>query len=216
MIDQAEDAEAQQQEQDEGTPPEDTAAESAAPEDVLPEGEASDGDASTAPRTPWWRRYALPTIAALVLVAGSFLWWQAAHDDQLQLAETRDQVLIEATQNIETMNTLDYRDVDAGLASWMAVTTGTLNDQLSQVGKDEKQLLADQKKISTGKVIDSAVFALDDDTATVVASVEVTVKDDTKPDAEPSVKRNRFTADLVNVKGDWLLESLEQVAVNIS
>ncbi|KAA1423931.1 hypothetical protein FE697_010295 [Mumia zhuanghuii] len=168
------------------------------------------------PRTPRWRRYALPAVAAVVLVVGVFLWWRAATDEQVSLAQTRDEVLIAATQNIETMNTLDYREVDAGLDAWLDVTTGTLHDQLAQVGDEERQLLADQKKISTGKVVDAAVFSVDEEKATVVASVEVTVKDDASPDEEPTIKRNRFTSDLVYVDGTWLLESLEQVAVNIS
>ena len=48
--------------------------------------------------------------------------------------------------------------------------------------------------------------------------VEITVQDGSKgaDDAKPTVKRNRFAADLVKVGDDWLLESLEQVAVNIS
>ncbi|WP_370618390.1 hypothetical protein [Mumia sp. Pv 4-285] len=168
------------------------------------------------PAPPRWRRYAVPAVAALVLVVGALLWWRAASDEQLSLAETRDEVLIAATQNIETMNTLDYRKVDEGLDAWQDVTTGTLHDQLAQVGDEERQLLADQKKVSTGKVVDAAVFSVDEETATVVASVEVTVKDDAKPDEVPSLKRNRFTSDLVKVDGEWLLESLEQVAVNIS
>jgi Mce-associated membrane protein len=60
------------------------------------------------------------------------------------------------------------------------------------------------------------VFSLDGDSATVVASVEVTVQDDTKADATPTVKRNRFSADLVDVHGKWLVENLQQVAVDIS
>jgi len=172
--------------------------------------------APTEAKVPRWRRFVLPAAAALVFAVGAFLWWSAANDEQLSQAEVRDEVLIAATQHIETMNTLDYREVDAGIEAWMNVTTGTLHDQLAQVGDEERQLLADQKKISTGKVVDSAVFSLDGDTATVVASVEVTVKDDADPAAEPTLKRNRFSADAVKVGDEWLLENLQQVAVNLS
>ncbi len=175
--------------------------------------EASPSEASSPPR---WRRFVIPAAAAVVFAAGVFLWWSAATDDQLSQAEVRDEVLIAATGHIETMNTLDYREVDEGLEAWKDVTTGTLHDQLAEVGDDERQLLADQKKISTGTVVDSAVFSLDGDTATVVASVEVTVRDDADPDAEPTLKRNRFSADVVKVGDEWLLENLEQVAVSLS
>lgn len=156
--------------------------------------------------------------ATVVLVAGLFVWWQGAHHDSAAVAkaETRDAVLIAATRHIETMNTLDYRHVDAGLKRWQRVTTGTLHDQLANVSEQDRQLLADQRKISTGKVVDAAVVDVDDDNATVLAAVEVTVRSDDGKKSEPAVKRNRYSADLVKVDGKWLLESLEQVAVSVS
>ncbi len=161
-------------------------------------------------------RFALVGAAALVMLSGLFAWWQAAGDDDIARAETRDAVLITARQHIETLNSLDYRSVDEGLDAWLDATTGTLHDQLEAVGADERQLLADQKKISTGKVVDAAVLDLDDDSATVIASVEITVDDDADSAQEPTVKRNRFSADLVDVDGTWKLENLQQVAVNLS
>lgn len=163
-----------------------------------------------------WRGVLVPVAAALVMAAGLLVWWRAAHDDSLAMAETRDAVLIAATANIETMNSLDYRKVDDGLAAWSAVTTGTLHDQITQISEEDRKLLADQQKISVGQVVDAAVLDLDATKATVVASLEVTVSDGLDPDAEPSVKRNRFSADLVRVGGEWLLERLDQVAVEVS
>ena len=166
------------------------------------------------------RRLALPlgvlVLAAAVTVAGLVAWWRAAHDDSLQLAETRDAVLAAASKQIATMNSLDYRKVDEGVAAWAEVTTGTLHDQLTELSDEDRKLVADQQKISVGKVVDAAVTAVDPAKASVVASVEVTVRDGADAAAEPTVKRNRFSADLVLVRGRWLLERLEQVAVNVS
>lgn len=159
---------------------------------------------------------ALFALAVPIAAAGAFSWWRAALDDDLALGRTRDAVLIAATSHIADLNTLDYRHVDAGLARWQAVTTGTFHDQVGQVSTDERKLLADQKKISTGKVTDAAVLSLDNDTATVVAAVEVTVKDGLHADDAATVKRNRFSAHLVLVHGSWLVENLQQVAVNLS
>ena len=161
-------------------------------------------------------RLALVLVAALVAVSGGFMWWQADRDPDRAAAQTRDTVLIEARQAIETMNTLDYRSVDKGVKAWSQVTTGTLRDQLAGVSADDRTLLAEQKKISTGRVVDAAVIDVDDGTATVIAAVEVTVRDAAKPDSEPTVKRNRFSADLVKTGGRWKLESLQQVAVSLS
>lgn len=154
-------------------------------------------------------------VAALVLCSGLFAWWQTSNNDALLKAQTRDAVLVATSQNIQTMNTLDYRKVDAGLKAWAAATTGTLHDQLTGISAEDRKLLADQKKISTGTVVDAAMINLDNTSATVIASVEITVKDDAHPDAKPTIKRNRFTADLTRVGGVWKLESLQQVAVNL-
>lgn len=183
------------------------------------DGTTEESVQSTREQTSGVRRawpVALLALAVVIAALGMFSWWRAAHDDTLALGKTRDAVLIAATSHIETLNSLDYRHVDAGLAQWRAVTTGTLHDQLADVGADQQKLLADQKKISTGKVVDAAVFSLDKDSATVVAAVEVTVKDDLHPDQAATVKRNRFSADMVLVHGSWLVENLQQVAVNIS
>jgi Mce-associated membrane protein len=197
---------------------------SAEPEQASAEPEATPAELVEAqPDTPdrtrrvrrWWPAL-VAVVALLVMVGGLLDWSRASGDSGRKLALERDAVLIAATAHIETLNSLDYQHVDAGLAGWSKITTGTLHDQLSQVTDDERKLLADQKKISTGKVLDAAVFSLSDDTATVVASVEVTVKDGLKPDEQPTVKRNRFSADLVDVHGTWLVEKLQQVAVDIS
>ncbi|MGJ9412638.1 hypothetical protein ACHAAC_07990 [Aeromicrobium sp. CF4.19] len=172
-------------------------------------------DAAAAPAKGRRRSLVLLLAAAVVAVSGMVAWWLADADAALALAEERDVVLVEGRQAIEVMNTLDYRDVDAGIEAWQSVTTGTLADQLASVGADERQLLAEQEKISTGSVVDAAVLDLDDDTATVLASVEVAVVDDAEEDSPSSVKRNRFSADLVLVDGEWKLQSLQQVAVNL-
>lgn len=162
-----------------------------------------------------WRLLLL-LVAAAVAAAGSLLWWAADHDPDRRAADVRDTVLIEARHDIETMNTLDYRSVDDGVKAWSQVTTGTLRDQLAGVSAEDRKLLADQKKISTGRVVDAAVVDVDGSSATVIAAVEVTVQDGANPGSEPTVKRNRFSADLVRVGTTWKLESLQQVAVSLS
>lgn len=169
-----------------------------------------------APRRAAWRQWALLGLALIVAIGGIAAWVMTANDKALAMGKTRDTVLITATQQIATLNSLDYRKVDEGLKGWSAVTTGTLHDQLAGVNEENRALLADQKKISVGKVIDAAIVSLDDTTATVIAAVEITVTDDAKKGSEPTVKRNRFSADLVKVKGSWKLENLQQVAVNLS
>lgn len=177
---------------------------------------AEPGEPGETGRRRSWAQWALLGLALVVAVSGLVAWSQASGDETISKAETRDVVLLTAREHIKVLNSLDYQDVDGGLKAWTDVTTGTLNDQLSQIDSEAKKLLSEQKKISTGKVVDAAVVSLDGASATVIAAVEITVQDAAKSDAEPVVKRNRFSADLVKVKGEWKLENLQQVAVNLS
>lgn len=185
-------------------------------DDAQQSGEPAEAPGDTAGRRRRVSMIALLVASALVMASGLFAWWQASNDDEVDRAETRDAVLIAGRQHIETMQSLDYRKVEQGLKAWDAATTGTLNDQIKAITTDEQKLLVDQKKVSTGKVVDAAVLELDKNTATVIAAVEVTVTDGADPDAEPTVKRNRFSADLVLVRGSWKLENIGQVPVDVS
>ncbi|GEB11872.1 hypothetical protein GUY44_20645 [Pimelobacter simplex] len=160
----------------------------------------------------------LAVLAAVVLVVGLVSWWRAGDHDAADVdrAQLRDTVLITARSHIETMNTLDFNDIDGGLDKWEDVSTGTLKDQIAATDAETRKLMAERGMISTGKVTDAAVVDLTSSTATVIASVETTVVDSAKPDQAPTVKRNRMAADLVKVGGRWLLEALDQVAVSRS
>jgi Mce-associated membrane protein len=169
---------------------------------------------------PSRRRVSAPVwllLVVVVLTTGvAFSSWRSAENDpDRDRANLRDNALIEGTENVETMTSMDHRDVAGGVKAWQSVSTGLLHDQLVSIGKDEQQLLADQGKIATGRVVDAALTELTDRTATLITAVEVTVSEDDKT-KEPAVKRNRFTADLVLVSGHWKIENLQQVAVNVS
>lgn len=155
------------------------------------------------------------TAALVLAVVGGRAWWHAEHDPDLDRAASRDAALIAASSHVATLTTLDGTAVEAGLEDWEAATTGLLHDQVSDMDDTNRAMLADIGSASTGRVVDAAVLELDASTATVLVSVEVTVVDLAAPSAEPTLKRNRFAADLRLVDGDWLLEDLQQVAVTL-
>jgi len=153
------------------------------------------------------------SIAAVVMAYMS--WHQADHDPDRQRAALRDEALIEGTADVETMTSMDHRHVAAGIKAWQSVSTGVLHDQLVSIDRDQEKMLADEGKIATGHVVQAALTDLTDSTATMIVAVEVTVRDDDQSKA-PAVKRNRFSADLALVDGQWKIENLQQVAVNVS
>lgn len=184
-----------------------------ADEQAEPTEETPAADTSRRGRLP---AVALLVAAVLVMGSGLFAWWQAAGDEDIARAETRDAALIAGRQHIETIQSLDYREIDKGLKAWNEITTGTMNDQIKAITEEDRKLLADQKKISTTKVIDAAVLDLEETTATVIAAVEITVADDPAANIEPTVKRNRYSAGLVLVRGSWKLENIQPVPVDLS
>lgn len=183
--------------------------------DTPPDSPAADQSRATGGRGR--RDLVLVLVGVVVAALGLGAWWVVNNDGAYTQAEERDTVVVEATHAIEVLNTLDHREVEKGIESWRSVSTGTLADQLGAVGEDELALLAEQQMISTGEVVDAAVLDLDGTTATLLAAVEVTVVDDSGDgeDAEPEVKRNRFSADLEKVDGQWKLSALQQLAVNL-
>lgn len=199
------------------TPPEESATQSEeeAPtraEEVPTRAEEAPTRAAGVPR---WAQWGLLVAALAVLVTG-VMAWQGAGNDDADRAETRDRALIEGRRLVETMQTMDPRELKAHLDRWRDATTGVLRDQLDNVSDDDRQVLLDQEKHSTARVVDAALTSLDDDSAVMIAAVEVTTREIDDADSEPVVKRNRFAADLVLRDGEWKLENLQQVAVNIS
>lgn len=156
----------------------------------------------------------LLAISVVAVVVAFLAWRDADGDPDRDRAALRDSAVIEGTAAVETMTSMDHRDVEGGIEAWQAVSTGVMHDQLLAVGDDEQQMLADQGKIATGRVVQAALTDLTDRSATLIVAVEVTVRDD-EGSEEPAVKRNRFSADLVLVDGEWKIENLQQVAVGL-
>ncbi|GAA4758518.1 hypothetical protein GCM10023350_50410 [Nocardioides endophyticus] len=175
--------------------------------------EPAESDGSRKPRVgglAW-----LLLVVAVIAVAVAFWSWRDADNDPDRArAALRDTAVVEGTAAVETMTTMDGRDVEAGIKAWQSVSTGVLHDQLLSVGDSEQQMLADQGKIASGRVVQAALTELTDRSATLLAAVEVTVEP-VDGSEKPAVKRNRFSADLVLVNGEWKIENLQQVAVNI-
>ncbi len=164
---------------------------------------------------PRWATWGL-LAAALVVVVTGFLAWRGGGNADAELAERRDSALIDGRRLVETMQTMDYRAADEHLDRWRDATAGVLHDQLENLTEEDRQVVVDGKKRSTARVVDAALTKIGDDSAVMLAAVEVTTIDDASPEAKPAVKRNRFAADLVLRNGTWKLENLQQVAVNVS
>lgn len=164
----------------------------------------------TAPRR-WIHGLLAASVAAAALAGAQ--WWSSAHDAERERAELRDQALVQGTRAVETINTMDYRDIEGGMKRWTEVATGVLQDQFASASKEQRDFIADAGKVTTARVVSAALTELTDDTATLITAIEVTVAGD--PAEKPAVKRNRYSADLVLVDSTWKLENIQQVRVSL-
>jgi Mce-associated membrane protein len=153
------------------------------------------------------------TGLAVAYVVVSAVWLAHAHpSDNVQFANARDAVLVDAQRDIQTINTLDYRKTDSGLDGWLEVSTGAQRDQIEQARASIASQVAQQKAVTSGQVLAAAVVALDDrsGTATVMATVEQTVSVGGKA---PVKKRDRYAADMSRTGGSWKISSITLVPV---
>lgn len=158
----------------------------------------------TAPRPT--RRPGGPLVAALtlVVVATGFLAWSAVEflsagsavddartdlaaaterledqreDDTVAIRTARDEALEAGRAAVVVMNTLDYRDVDAGLDKWVEITTGSLHDEVVAGRAQSRQAIENARSVTKAKAASSAVKEVDEraGTATVLVALQVDV-----------------------------------------
>ncbi|MFF4242632.1 hypothetical protein ACFYYL_42780 [Actinomadura geliboluensis] len=176
---------------------------------------SSEKDADEKPR----RRLSkdpLIRIASLVtlIAAGAAAWfgWSyhaASGDDSMAFAAERDRVLAVAGQEIVNLNTLDYRQVDAGLKVWQDSATAQLYDQIVQGRERLKTEVQKAKTTSTAKILESGLTELDTRAgkAAVIAAVRITI---TGADGKPVDNTRRFAGQLTRTSDGWKLSALGQ------
>ena len=150
---------------------------------------------------------ALTIVAAVAAAWFGLSWFNAAHSNSISLGKTRDATLQAAEQAVINFNTLDYRSPQTGLRLWLASSTGTLHDQISQAMTQEIQTVQQRKTITTARVMDAAVTALDTDagTATVILAVDVSV---TEPGSSPFTRQESEVGQLTDTSSGWKLSGL--------
>ncbi|HEX3792440.1 MAG TPA: hypothetical protein VHW44_31550 [Pseudonocardiaceae bacterium] len=190
------------------------------PESTEPTGTAERSDRSGL------LRVGLPA-AALVLVVlalaaalvGGFLWYNAAHSDNLTYSRSRDTALQVAESGAVNFTTLDYRSIQQGLSRWKQSATGDLFTQLTSGQNTFESQVQSAKVVTTGKIVDGALTQLNlqQGTAQAIVLVDVTVK---PPTGAASTKRLPLQVALTNTGNQtnqvWKLSGLSQISTGSS
>jgi Mce-associated membrane protein len=155
---------------------------------------------------------------ALVIVAAGFAgwtgisWYSAAHAAALSQGKVRDQALAAGEQAVQNFNTLNYRDVNAGLNLWEQSSTGTLHAQIEADRAQFAKQIQRARTVTTAKILDAALTSLDAraGTATIIVAIQITV---TPAHGAPVVKQSRLEGQLTRTATGWKLSALGQVPV---
>lgn len=154
----------------------------------------------------------------IVLAAAAAVWFAvllttAASGADQAAADERDAALAAGGRAVVTLNTLDYRTAEDGIARWQAVSTGMLREQLAASKEDLIAAVREAESRTTAHLVAAALTELGRDEARLMAVLDIKVR---PAGDEPATKRARYIADLVKIGGEWRLGGLFPVAVEES
>jgi len=154
----------------------------------------------------------LAILAALFAAWSGWSWYRASTAGPPPDAQLRDQVLQAGEQAVQNFNTLDYRKVAAGLALWEQSSTGPLRTEISKGRAQFESQIQQTKTITTARVLDGALTALNPraGTASIIVAVQITV---TPANGSPVTKQSRLVGTLAKTASGWKLSQLGQVPV---
>jgi Mce-associated membrane protein len=153
-------------------------------------------------------------VAALACAAWfGWSWLSAARAAPSSYAQARDRALAEGEQAVQNFNTLDYRHVKQGVRLWLQSSAGALHSQVEQGQATFEQQVKQARTVTTARVLDGALTALNTraGTATLLVAVQITV---TPPQGSPVIKRSRLQARLSRTAAGWRLTEIGQVPVS--
>ncbi|MGW4592611.1 hypothetical protein [Amycolatopsis thermoflava] len=150
--------------------------------------------------------------AAALIVAGIFgvQWWVASADDNLALAQARDDVVKAGTAAVKAYTELDYTNPDAYFAQQKAVSTQDLVDQINASEQNYRQAMAAAKTKVTTTVQDIGVEELDlhGGKASFLAAISTLVAQE---GAQPAAKPLRLEVQMTRVGDEWKVSGIGSV-----
>lgn len=149
-------------------------------------------------------------LAAVAAAALGALWALAATSGSLAMARDRDAVLADARQTAINLNTLDYRNVAAGLDLWQLSSTGQVLAEFQQNRDQYAKLVQESRRTTVATVPDAAVTELDEHAgvARVLVAVDVAVTPEGQP---PAVTRQRLQMEMTRTPSGWKVSLLSPV-----
>ena len=179
---------------------------------VKPAGDDT-GDAATHDAPPSRRtrllRYTLTAVTILVFVAAlgssGYFGWQ---DKQQKDIDSASRAALSSAQRFAvTLTSIDTHSVDQNFTKVVDDSTGEFKDMYSQSASQLRQVLIDNKAMSKGTIIDSAVKSASKTKVDVVLFVDQWITNVASP--QPRLDRSRVAMTMELIDGKWLASKVE-------
>jgi Mce-associated membrane protein len=193
---------------DEPTESHDYDAEDAGDTDDEDAGEAGEGASLPTRRRRWLRRF-FAAAAGIVLVAAlglsGFLGWQLKqHNDTAAAGRA---ALATAQRYAVALTSIDTNNVDQNFTQVLDGATGEFKDMYSQSASQLRQVLIDNKAISKGIVVDSAIKSATKAKVEVLLFIDQSISNVVNPQLRIDRSRVAITMELIDNR--WLASKVD-------
>ncbi|CAL9289751.1 hypothetical protein [Streptomyces sp. SudanB52_2052] len=160
---------------------------------------------------PAGRRRALSAglAAATVVTTASALWLGLQVQEQRAAEQRRQDILAAARQSALNFTSLDYRRYDRDSGNVLKGATGDFKKQFAAQTKELTELVARNKSVSEGQVLEAGLVRSGARTARVLVVADSKVTNTAVPKGE--ARTYRLQLDLVLEGGRWLTSDVEFV-----
>jgi Mce-associated membrane protein len=148
-------------------------------------------------------------VVATVLTTTLMLWLSMSLYDQHETQARRQDILSAARQSALNFTSLDYRHYDRDSANVLKGATGDFKKQFSGQTHDLTELVAQNRSVSEGQVLDAGIVRSDAHSARVLVVADSKVTNTAVPKGE--ARTYRLQLDLVYRGGRWLTSDVEFV-----
>lgn len=147
--------------------------------------------------------------AATALTAALAVWLTLGLYGQHEADRHRQDILAAARQSALNFTSLDYRHYDRDSANVLAGATGDFKKQFAAQTEQLTQLVATNKSVSEGQILEAGIVRSDADSARVLVVADSKVTNTAVPQGE--ARTYRLQLDLVHRNGRWLTSDVEFV-----
>jgi Mce-associated membrane protein len=148
-------------------------------------------------------------VVATVLTTALTIWLSVQLYDRHEAEQRRQDILAAARQSALNFTSLDYRHYSQDSGNVLKSATGDFKKQFAAQTEELTQLVAQNKSVSEGQVLEAGIVRSDGHSARVLVVADSKVTNTAVPQGE--ARTYRLQLDLVYRNGRWLTSDVEFV-----